>query len=82
MKQTDIAMLILIVSITLLISYFLGNALLVGDTARSTEVETVEAISSEFAQPDEDIFNEDAINLTQTIIIGETESTDPFTSGE
>ncbi len=82
MKQTDIAMLVLIVSLSLVISYFVGNALFGGESTRSTQVEVVESISAEFAQPDPDIFNDEAINLTQTINIGDSESTDPFSSDE
>jgi len=81
MKQQDIAMLVLIVSISLTISYFVGNAIFGGESNRSAEVENITPISSEFPQPDEDIFNEDAINLVETITIGETSSSNPFTSG-
>ncbi len=82
MKQTDIAMLILITSISLLFSYFVGNAVLGGDKNRNTEVERVEPISAEFLQPDAQIFNDDAVNLTRTINIGDSSSTDPFSSGQ
>lgn len=81
MKQADLAMLILIVSFSLVTSYFIGNALFGGETNRSTEVEKVEPISADFPQPDATVFNEDAINLTETINIGESSSASPFTSG-
>ncbi len=82
MKQTDIAMLVLIVSITLVVSYFLGNAVLGGDSNRSTEVEKVVEISGEFPPIPEEVFNDEAINLTRQIDIGGNSSTDPFEQGE
>lgn len=82
MKQKDIAMLVLITSLSLIVSYFLGNALFGGESSRQAQVEKVQPITSEFTQPDAAIFNDDAINLTETIKIGDTTSTNPFTSGE
>ncbi len=81
MKQSDIAMLVLIVSISLLVSYFLGNSLFGGEEARSTQVPVAEGISVDFPQPDPTIFNTNAINLTEKITIGDTNSDTPFTSG-
>ena len=80
MKQTDIAMLILIISLSLVFSFFVGNAVFGGESNRSTEVEVVEPITAEFPDPDENIFNAKSINPTQTINIGGSKSTDPFTS--
>ena len=82
MKQQDVAMLILIVSISLMVSYFIGNSLFGGESNRTAEVEKVVKINQEFPQPSEDIFNEDAINLTPTIEIGDTSTTDPFSSDD
>jgi hypothetical protein len=80
MKHSDVAMIILITSISLLVSYFVGNAIFGGEESRSTQVETVETISAEFPQPSEKIFNKDAINLTETINIGDTKAKSPFTT--
>ena len=82
MRQQDIAMLVLIISLSLLFSFFIGGALFGGEDSRTAEVERVQPISPEFPQPDEAVFNKDAINLTETIQIGETTSTNPFTAGE
>ncbi len=80
MKQADMAMLILIVSISLLVSYFVGNSVFGGESTRSTEVEVVQSISVEFDQPDKSIFNKSAVNLTETINIGPNNTTSPFSS--
>ena len=89
MKQADIAMLILIVSITLMLSFFIGNAVIGGESNRSTEVEVVEPISSsfpeigseEFSATYSGIFNRSAVNPTQTINIGNSKTESPFSSG-
>ena len=82
MKQQDVAMLILIVSLALIISYFVGNALFANSESRTAEVERVQVISSEFPQPDPTIFNKEAINLTETINIGGPGTGNPFSDDE
>lgn len=82
MKQTDIAMLVLVVSLSLVVSYFLGNALFAGDENRSAEVEVIQEISAEFPEVDKSIFNKNSLNLTERIEIGDSESDAPFTSGQ
>jgi hypothetical protein len=82
MKQSDIAMLVLIVSISLLVSYFVGNSLFAGDSNRVAEVPTAQSISADFPQPSPDVFNEKAVNLTETITVTDNNSDKPFTSGD
>jgi len=77
-KQSDIAVIILVASLSLVASYFIGNAVINTESNRSTEVEVVTPISSEFPQPSTDIFNDDAINPTEIIRIGEDPSERPF----
>jgi len=77
-KQNDIAVIILVVSISLVASYFIGNAVINTDANRSTEVEQVAPISPEFAQPDTSIFNDSAVNPTELIKIGSGGSDTPF----
>ncbi len=81
MKQQDIAMIILVVSISLMLSFFVGNALLGGESNRSTEVAVVEFISDEFPEPDSSIFNQRAVNPTQTIRVGGSNTGNPFSTG-
>ncbi len=81
MKSNDIAMLILIVSISVVLSYFVGTSVFNGDNFRQKEVEVVQAVSPDFPEIDENVFNTDSINLTETINIGDTSSNKPFTSG-
>lgn len=81
MKQTDLAMLILIISFSLVASYFIGNAVFVNEDARSTSVPVAEPISTTFPAPDAEIFNNESINLTEQITIGDSNSETPFTNG-
>lgn len=78
MKQKDVAALILVVAFSLAASWFVFNALISPDSARSTEVEVVTAIDAEFPQPDSDIFAEGYLNPTELIRIGESNSENPF----
>ncbi len=70
MKKSDIAMIILIASISMLVSYFVAKAV-IGDTQdQSVKVKTTEPITAEITEPDKTVFNKDAINPTVEVIIG------------
>jgi len=70
MKKSDIAMIILIASISMLVSYFVAKAI-VGDTKdEAVKVKTAEPISTNIDEPDSSIFNSNAINPTVEVIIG------------
>lgn len=70
MKKTDVAMIILIASISMLIAYFTANAI-VGDPSKdSVKVKTIDRISTNITEPDKTVFNKDAINPTVEVIIG------------
>lgn len=70
MKKTDIAMVILIASLSVLIAYFVANALAGDMVSESVQVKTIDPISSEVSEPNEDVFKSDAINPTVEVIIG------------
>lgn len=82
MKQKDIALIIIIVFVSALLSFFTSRYLLVPSSARSAQVEIVEPIVADFVQPDKAYFNDDAINPTQTIEISESGNNSPFESEE
>ena len=71
MKKTDIAMIVLIAGISVVASYFAMNAWLGDPSEKKAEVKTMEVVSSEFVQPNNEIFNKSAINPTVEIVIGE-----------
>ena len=75
MKKTDIAMIILIVSISVLVSYFVARSI-IGDVAnQSVKVKTAEPISASLSEPDTAVFNSNAINPTVEVTIGGGSST-------
>lgn len=74
MKKSDIAMIILIASLSMLIAYFAAKAVLGDPKSESVTVKTIEPITSDVSEPDKRVFNENAINPTVEIIIGDTES--------
>lgn len=78
MKKNDIALIILIVSLSLVASYFLLSALIGEPGANSSEVEVVEPISAELTEPSERVFNADAIDPTVVIEIGNPANQQPF----
>lgn len=71
MKRTDIAMIILTASISMLIAYFAGGALLGNTKNKAVTVKTADPISKTVTQPDNRIFKADAINPTVEVFIGE-----------
>lgn len=77
MKQKDIALIIIVVFITGVASFFLSG-LLFKTNNLSEKVETTQAISADFKTPDSKYFNPDAINPTQLIRIGDNNNNQPF----
>jgi hypothetical protein len=77
-KRNDIALLILIVSITLVISFFIVKAIFGEPQKQAVKVEKVDPVSSDIVQPSSSIFNKDAINPTVVIQIGNPANQQPF----
>jgi hypothetical protein len=74
MKKTDIAMIILIASVSVLISYFVAKSVL-GDVYNGTaKVKTIDKIDSNIVEPSSDIFNKSAINPAVQVQINGTGS--------
>lgn len=78
MKKTDIALLVLVVSLSGLITYFVANALLGSSKQLSATVTVVEPITSVIEQPSSSIFNSNAINPGVQIRIGDSSNQQPF----
>jgi cell division protein FtsB len=71
MKKSDIAMIILIASVSVLIAYFVAKAI-IGDVGSQTvKVKTTDKITTDVKEPDTEIFNSNAINPTVDVIIGD-----------
>jgi len=78
MKKNEIALLILIIGVSIGIAYAAGQAIFGGTSAKPVDVETAEAISADVQRPEERIFNENAINPTVPVKIGDGSSQQPF----
>lgn len=74
MKKTDITMIILIASVSILVAYFVARSIMGGGETESVQVKTIEAITSQVVEPDTTVFNENSINPTVEIIIGDKSS--------
>lgn len=71
MKNSEIASIILIASISILVAYFTANSLFGSATDQTATVPVVERMTSDITPPDPTIFSPDAINPTVEIEIGE-----------
>lgn len=78
MKKNDIAIIILIVSISLVVSYFIVKALIGTPNSKQVTAEVVEPIKPDLVEPSGKIFNRDAINPTVVIQIGNPSNQQPF----
>lgn len=78
MKQKDIALIIVVVIFSGVVSLILSNFLLNPSSAREATVEVIGPITSDFTNPDERFFNETSINPTQTIRISGSQNETPF----
>jgi hypothetical protein len=75
MKKTDIAMIILIASVSVLIAFFVAKAVF-GDTYDGNmKVKTIDRIDSSIVEPSSDIFNKNAINPAVQVNISGTSDT-------
>jgi len=79
MKKNDMALIILIISISLVVGYFIGQAIVGSPKKKASQVEVVQPISSTVTAPDKTIFNRDAINPAVPIQIGSSSNQPPFT---
>lgn len=77
MKKTDIAMIILIASVSVLVAYFVARSIPVlgGGTAESVKVKQAELIQPTLENPSPTVFNKEAINPTIEVVIGGQSST-------
>jgi len=76
MKKSDIAMIILIASVSVLISFFVVNQIPFLKTPQKGEqVKTIDRIDPTVPDPDTNVFRADAINPTVQTVIGGGQAT-------
>lgn len=78
MKKNDIAVIVLIVSISLVTSFFVIKAVLGEPKKANVKVEVVDPIAADIVQPSSTIFNKNSINPTVVIQIGNPANKQPF----
>lgn len=74
MKKSDIAMIVLIAAVSVMVAYFVAQALLGDIRNESVQVKSTDPITTEVVQPDPSVFNSNAINPTVEVIIGGEQS--------
>ncbi len=74
MKKTDIAMIVLIATVSVMIAFFVTQSVLGSPSSDTETVKTIDAITAEITPPDPAIFNEDAINPAVKIEINDDTS--------
>ena len=71
MKRSDIATIILIASISVMVAYFVADAVIGKPSSKNETVPAATPISAAVESPDPNIFNKDAINPTIEVQIGD-----------
>lgn len=78
MKQKDIALIIVITFVSAIISLVVSQLLFASPQNRQQSVQVVPAITANFPSPDSRYFNNNSIDPTQLIQIGNNNNTNPF----
>ena len=81
MKQKDIALILVLVFISGVISFVISGWIFARPADREQKAEVVDIITSEFTSPNTKYFNNRAVNPTQLIKIGDSNNPNPFTGG-
>lgn len=78
MKQKDITLIIVVAFISAVVSIAVSKYFIAPPKNRQQKVEVVEAISSEFPEPDPAYFNKNSVDPTKLINIGDNSNPQPF----
>ena len=70
MKNSDITLVILVASISVVVSYFLGNAILGDPNERVENISYMNKIDNNVQDPDIETFNPYALNPTVEVYVG------------
>lgn len=81
MKKSDVAMIILIVSVSVLTAFFISNSILGNEYNGNTKIKTIDKIDSSIVEPSPGIFNKDAINPAIQVQIDSTSGLPSTNSG-
>lgn len=81
MKQKDIALIIVVVFISVVIS-IVASKFIFTPKKRHQTVQVVSPISADFPTPDTNYFNNQSIDVTKIITIGNSTNPDPFSNAQ
>jgi hypothetical protein len=80
MKKNEIAILLIVVSVVIMVTYSLVNSLFAQASLKPVDVEKAESFSTTIAERDPTVFNKDALNPAVTITIGNQSNQQPFSA--
>lgn len=78
MKQKDLALIVIIVIFSAVISLIVSNAIFASPKNRQQQVEVIQPITTDFPTPDNHYFNNQAFDPTEPITIQQNSNADPF----
>ena len=76
MNSSEIAMIVLVAGFSIIITYFIANAVIGQPSKQSQSITTYAPIARTVKEPDSSIFNSNAINPTVEVEIGGSSSSD------
>lgn len=74
MKKNDIAMIIIIASISVVVAYFTAKFIFGDAYSGKATIKTIDKIESSVVEPSTDVFNKDAINPTIQVNVTGTDT--------
>lgn len=77
-QRKDVLLIAVVVIFAGIISLTVSTIFFTSSKQRNLKAETVQPITAEFQRPDEEVFNDKAINPTQLIHIGDSTNPQPF----
>jgi Flp pilus assembly protein CpaB len=78
MKQKDIALILVIVAVSGVVSFLASQWIFARPADRKQKAEVVDVITSDFPLPNTKYFNDKSIDPTQLIEIGNSNNPNPF----
>lgn len=78
MKRKDLTLILVVVFVSTVIALLVSKVLITSPKNRQEKVEIVEPLTAEFTQPDKRYFNEQSIDPTLIIKIGNDNNEQPF----
>lgn len=82
MKQKDVALIIVVVFVSGVLSFVVSDVFFGKPADRQQKAEVVDVITSDFSLPSGKYFNANSIDPTQLIEIGETNNPNPFANSQ